>query len=239
MPGSVLPAPFESVNANRQLRDLATQLRCLPGPFPQFAQIEPDFRDLTRNEVTQLRHFVLQPADTFGERVHPITQLSDLGAQLREISTQLQVLRLLQLEEVVHAGEASVHAGFHAGETCARRLAQSRNGGARFGIHDLEDSVALRAIQRADSSVSRGVPFNAPTITPAPICTPARAKMPESGGLIISLAIDRVAGGMITRQLPVLLPVVAIIMTTVGLLAALGPARRGLAVQQTEALRSD
>jgi predicted permease len=59
------------------------------------------------------------------------------------------------------------------------------------------------------------------------------------GGLIISLAIDRVAGGVITRQLPVLLPIVAIIMTTVGLLAALGPARRGLAVQPTEALRSD
>jgi hypothetical protein len=34
-------------------------------------------------------------------------------------------------------------------------------------------------------------------------------------------------------------PIVAIIMTTVGLLAALGPARRGLAVQPTEALRSD
>jgi hypothetical protein len=59
------------------------------------------------------------------------------------------------------------------------------------------------------------------------------------GGLVVALAIDRVAGGMITRQLPVLLPVVAIVMTTVGLLAALGPARRGLAVQPTEALRSD
>lgn len=59
------------------------------------------------------------------------------------------------------------------------------------------------------------------------------------GGLVVALALDRVAGGVITRQLPVLLPVVAIVMMAVGLLAALGPARRGLAVQPTEALRSD
>jgi putative ABC transport system permease protein len=59
------------------------------------------------------------------------------------------------------------------------------------------------------------------------------------GGLIIAFAIDRVAGGVIHRQLPVLLPIVAIIMMLVGLLAALGPARRGLGVQPTEALRGD
>ena len=58
-------------------------------------------------------------------------------------------------------------------------------------------------------------------------------------GLLVALSIDRLAGGVITRQLPILLPIVALIMTTVGLLAALGPARRGLAVQPTEALRSD
>ena len=59
------------------------------------------------------------------------------------------------------------------------------------------------------------------------------------GGLVVALAIDRAAGGMITRQLPVLLPVVAVIMMLVGLLAALGPARRGLSVEPTEALRGD
>jgi hypothetical protein len=59
------------------------------------------------------------------------------------------------------------------------------------------------------------------------------------GGLLVALAIDRAAGGVISRQLPVLLPLVAIIMMVVGLLAALGPARRGLAVQPTEALRED
>lgn len=37
----------------------------------------------------------------------------------------------------------------------------------------------------------------------------------------------------------VLMPVVAVIVMVVGLLAALGPARRGLAVQPTEALREE
>jgi predicted permease len=58
-------------------------------------------------------------------------------------------------------------------------------------------------------------------------------------GLCVALAIDRAAGGMITGRLVLLLPLVAMIMTVVGFLAALGPARRGLAVQPTEALRGD
>src|SRR5690606_11258293 len=60
-----------------------------------------------------------------------------------------------------------------------------------------------------------------------------------AGGLFVGLLFDRVVGGVITRQLPVLLPAVAAIMMLVGLVAALGPARRGLAVQPTEALRGD
>jgi ABC-type antimicrobial peptide transport system permease subunit len=37
----------------------------------------------------------------------------------------------------------------------------------------------------------------------------------------------------------VLLPAVALVMTVVGLLAALGPARRGLRIQPMEALREE
>jgi ABC-type antimicrobial peptide transport system permease subunit len=37
----------------------------------------------------------------------------------------------------------------------------------------------------------------------------------------------------------VILPLVAGIMTVVGLLAAVGPARRGLRIQPTEALRTE
>jgi hypothetical protein len=59
-------------------------------------------------------------------------------------------------------------------------------------------------------------------------------------GLIGTVAIDRVAGrGPVHDGNAVMLLVVAALMTTVGLLAATGPARRGLAVQPTEALRAE
>jgi predicted permease len=68
-------------------------------------------------------------------------------------------------------------------------------------------------------------------------------------GLILALALDRATGGMLMghpsadsvglRGAVALIPIVAAIVMAVGLLAALGPARRGLAVQPTEALRDE
>jgi ABC-type antimicrobial peptide transport system permease subunit len=68
-------------------------------------------------------------------------------------------------------------------------------------------------------------------------------------GLILALAIDRATGGMVMGQASAdtaglrgalaLIPIVAAILMAVGLLAALGPARRGLAVQPSEALREE
>ena len=65
-------------------------------------------------------------------------------------------------------------------------------------------------------------------------------------GLVVALALERVTDGMILgssaagvglRGSVVLMPIVAAIVMTVGLLAALGPVRRGLAVHPREALR--
>jgi ABC-type antimicrobial peptide transport system permease subunit len=68
-------------------------------------------------------------------------------------------------------------------------------------------------------------------------------------GLILALALERFTNGMIMgdpsgdgaglRGAIVLMPIVAAIAMAVGLLAALGPARRGLAVQPIEALRGE
>lgn len=55
-------------------------------------------------------------------------------------------------------------------------------------------------------------------------------------GLVVAAVVERLAMG---GRGYVFLPVVAGIMMTVGLLAALGPARKGLAVQPTEALRDE
>jgi putative ABC transport system permease protein len=61
-----------------------------------------------------------------------------------------------------------------------------------------------------------------------------------AAGLAMALALDSLAEGeTMGGQELVLLPVVVVVMFAVGALAALGPARRGLAVQPTEALRDE
>jgi len=59
-------------------------------------------------------------------------------------------------------------------------------------------------------------------------------------GLGLSVVVDRLSGGALMggRGL-VLVPGIAAFMVVVGLLAAAGPARRGLRVEPTEALRAD
>lgn len=57
-------------------------------------------------------------------------------------------------------------------------------------------------------------------------------------GVVAAALLDRLVGGeLMGGKGAVLLPVVAALMTAVALLAALGPARRGLRVQPTEALK--
>lgn len=59
-------------------------------------------------------------------------------------------------------------------------------------------------------------------------------------GLLIAVAVDRaIGGGPLSREGVVLIPIVASLMLAIGLLAAIAPARRGLAVQPTEALREE
>jgi hypothetical protein len=58
--GSVRLTPFEPLDAHRQLGNLATQLVRLPGPAAELAQLEPDLRYLTRDEITQQGNLVLE-----------------------------------------------------------------------------------------------------------------------------------------------------------------------------------
>ena len=59
-------------------------------------------------------------------------------------------------------------------------------------------------------------------------------------GMLGAVALEQILEGeMFQGHGAVILPMVAVIMTTVGLLAALGPARRGLSSQPTEALREE
>ena len=59
-------------------------------------------------------------------------------------------------------------------------------------------------------------------------------------GLAVAVALDQASGGVLLDGTALLLvPVTAAFMLAVGLLAAAGPARRGLRVQPTEALRTE
>jgi predicted permease len=59
-------------------------------------------------------------------------------------------------------------------------------------------------------------------------------------GLALSIALDLATGGELMEGTGLLVvPATAVFMLVVGLLAAMGPARRGLEVQPTEALRSE
>jgi len=61
-----------------------------------------------------------------------------------------------------------------------------------------------------------------------------------AAGLALTITIDRLVLGLYqTRTGALLIPGVALFVALVGAVAALGPARRILAVQPTEALRSD
>lgn len=59
-------------------------------------------------------------------------------------------------------------------------------------------------------------------------------------GVLLAAAINQIAGGvLLAGESLLLLPLAAGLMLVVGLLAAFGPARQGLAVQPTEALREE
>ena len=59
-------------------------------------------------------------------------------------------------------------------------------------------------------------------------------------GLLVAIGLEQVfEGKMLEGYGAVILPLVALVMTTVGVLAAIGPARRGLRIQPTEALREE
>jgi hypothetical protein len=67
----------------------------------------------------------------------------------------------------------------------------------------------------------------------------ARAATQLATGVIIGLALAAVLDAGLQGGYARLLPVVALLMVAVGMVAALGPARRGLRIQPTEALRDD
>jgi putative ABC transport system permease protein len=68
----------------------------------------------------------------------------------------------------------------------------------------------------------------------------AQLAIGAGAGMLGAVALEGLLEGELFQgQGAVILPIVVVLMTTVGLLAAIGPARRGLRVQPTEALREE
>jgi len=73
-------------------------------------------------------------------------------------------------------------------------------------------------------------------------CQTIRARLPPSVavGLLVAILLELAGAGTMFGGNPlVLVPGVIALMFAVGIVATLGPARRGLAVQPTEALRDE
>ncbi len=175
----------------------------------------------------------LTPA--FTRRLRDVMAATDPGFQLQDVRTDAEVLstgarELRTFALAVAFATLSVlllsAAGIYAmlSFTVAQRR---REIGIRVALGADSRRIVSSIFKRASTQLGVGV----------------------AAGLILALALDRATGGMVMGHLSAdtvglrgaaaLIPIVAAIVMAVGLLAALGPARRGLAVQPTEALREE
>jgi ABC-type antimicrobial peptide transport system permease subunit len=172
---------------------------------------------------------------TFTRRLRDMVAATDPGFQLHDVRTDAEVLssgarELRTFALAVAFVTLSVlllsAAGIYAmlSFTVAQRR---REIGIRVALGADSRRIVSSIFRRASAQLGAGVAV----------------------GLVLSLAFDRATGGMLMgapssvtvglRGAVVLMPIVAAIVMVVGLLAALGPARRGLAVQPTVALREE
>jgi len=161
------------------------------------------------------------PASTFAGQLRDITAAVDPGLQLHELEgiadahdIRQQNLRYLGLGIVAVTVSVLLlsAAGIYAmmSFTVARRR---REIGIRTALGAGRRQILGSIFARACAQLGTGVLL----------------------GLVLAAAADQGVG--ISNV--ALLPVVALLMMLIGVLAALGPARRGLAIQPTEALRDD
>jgi hypothetical protein len=151
--------------------------------------------------------------------VAPALQLHELSTVVATRRTTMQGMRMVGLAIIVVTASVLLlsAAGIYAmmSFTVARRR---REIGIRTALGADSRRILSGIFARAGAQLGIGV----------------------SIGLSFALLLEWVSDGLImSGRAPVVLPAVAAIVLTVGLAAAFGPARRGLAVEPTEVLREE
>jgi putative ABC transport system permease protein len=151
--------------------------------------------------------------------VDPALQLQDLSSTQETMQREQGLMRLIgaTLVAVMAAVVSLAAAGIYAlmSLTVARRRKEI---GIRAALGADPGHILIGIFSRAFAQLAAG------------------AVVGIAGAIVLEGLIE---GEMFRAQGTIILPAVALLMTFVGLLAALGPARRGLRIQPTEALRED
>jgi predicted permease len=164
--------------------------------------------------------------DSFVDRVRAIGAAVDPNLQIRGVATVESTLKQEQaLMRLIAAVLASVTLSIIVLSAAGIYSLMS------FTVARRRKEIGIRAALGADpGQLLRGIFARA---------VGQLAAGAAVGGLA-AVAVEHLSGGeMMQGHGAFILPVVAIGMTCVGLLAALGPARRGLQIQPTEALREE
>lgn len=180
-------------------------------------------------------------------QVHPVnlavrvrgTTPAAFAPQLREITTALdptlQLRETRPMDEVMRSEQGAMRlAALALGLVTVSVLLLSAAGIyalMSFTVAQRRREIGVRSALGADPRQILGSVFS-------------RALRQLVVGLVVGAAaaamVDRLTGGeLMGGQGAILLPGVSMLMLVVGLLAAVGPARRGLRIQPTEALRAD
>jgi putative ABC transport system permease protein len=228
----------------RRIRRLPATAQETPGPWYEIVGVAEDMHSnaLDPDAVGLVVNYPVSPAagpaavvlvrlrggavSTFGTRLHEIVSSVDpdlrLGTVRAGASTDTQgklairliaVVLSLILGTVLLLSAAGVYALMSF--TVAQR---QREIGIRTALGASPQHIMMRLFSRAARQVGAGVALGI------------------IGAVLLNSTIE---GPSFAASAHLLIPAIALIMMAVGILAAYGPARRGLRIQPTEALRGD
>jgi putative ABC transport system permease protein len=216
----------------------------IPGPWLEIVGVVPDFTaqaDFAQPDPTLYRPIALTQAPDILRLVIRLRGGSApaFAAKLRDIAAALDPA--LQLDDVGSAADAERHAqqallyvAIAIVAVTASVLLLSATGiyaMMSFTVTKRRREIGIRIALGADARhILTGVFARASGQLGIGVLT----------GLALAIAVDRVVGGgAFTEERGFVLPAVVTIILSGGFLAALGPARRGLAIQPSEALREE